>query len=237
MRNLTALLVFVAVIMCAWFGLLAARPSLRNMSATEVIQVLLGDTKDSLRKEKMVSFSPPDFHYRISFPGTPSELNTFNMWLHQTILPVPCYFMADKDLGFYASETQIGNEEAPGRTVVDASDRPLMGQPTGNNEAISQNAQYSVLVQIQEFLDAKCSAIVTGSGATLFSKIPAASGGGRYPGRIVEGTSKTPNIKYRLNVFYDQDNKRLFAVCVVGKPEEVQSKQANSFLQSLDIHP
>lgn len=237
MKSANALLVLIGVIVLSYLGLLAAKPSLRNLSPTEVLQVLLGDTKDSLRNEKFVSFKGPDTHYKVSFPGVPSQLNVYNAWLHQTVVPIPCYFMADKDLGFYVTEIQVSNSEAPGRTIVASPERALEGQSGGNNEVVAQSAQTDVLMQIQEFLESQSEGMVRNAGATLFAKMPAASGGGRYFGRSLEGSAKTPGTRYRLQVFYDQQNKRLFAIGVVGKPDEIQSRQANQFLNSLEILP
>ncbi len=237
MKSANALLILIGVIVLSYLGLLAAKPSLRNMSPMEVLQVLLGDTKDSLRNEKFVSFKAPDMHYKVAFPGLPSQLNVYNAWLHEAIVPTPCYFMADKELGFYVSETQISNSEAPGRTIVAASDRALEGQSGGNNDVIAQSAQTDVLMQIQEFLNSQSESMVRNAGATLFAKMPASSGGGRYFGRSVEGSAKAAGTRYRLQVFYDQQNKRLFAISVVGKPDEIQSRQANQFLNSLQILP
>ncbi len=238
MKSANAVLILIGVLVLGYLGLVASRPSLRNMSPMEVLQVLLGDTKDSLRNEKFVSFKAPDMHYKVSFPGTPSELNIYNMWLHPTIVPLPCYYMADRDIGFYVSEKTVDNAEAPGRTVMPNFERPLIGsEGGGNNEIVAQSGQSDMLMQIQEFLNLQSETMVKNAGATLFSKMPAASGGGRYMGRSVEGSAKAPGTRYRLQVFYDQQNKRLFAICVLGKPEELHSKQANQFLGSLQILP
>jgi hypothetical protein len=237
MKNANAVLILIGVLVLGYLGLIVARPSLRNMSPMEVMQTLLGDTKDSLRKEKFVSFTAPDSHFKVAFPGTPSELNVYNMWLHPTLVPLPGYFMADRDLGFYVSETAISNSDAPGRTSMVGLDRPLMGQDGGNNEMIAQSGQGDIITQIQEFLNAQSETMVRNAGATLFAKMPASNGGGRYFGRAVEGSAKAPGTRYRLQVFYDQQNKRLFAICVMGKPDEIQSKQANQFLNSLQILP
>ena len=237
MKSANALLILIGVLVLGYFGLIASRPSLRNMNPMEVMQALLGDTKDSLRKEKFVTFKAPDLHYKVSFPGAPSELNFFNAWLHDSIVPLPCYFMADNDLGFFINETQISNSDAPGRTALPAIDRPLMGQATGNNESVAQSGQQDVLMQIQDFLGTQSETMVKNAGATLFAKMPASSGGGRYWGRAIEGSTKKPGVRYRLQVFYDEPNKRLFAISVVGKPDEIQSLRANQFLGSLQILP
>jgi len=237
MKSANALLILIGVLVVGYFGLIASRPSLRNMNPMEVMQALLGDTKDSLRNEKYVPFKAPDLHYRVSFPGTPSELNVFNGWLHDSIVPMPCYFMADNDLGFFINETQISNADAPGRTSMPVIDRPLMGQAVGNNESVAQSGQQDQLMQIQEFLAARSDEMVKNSGATLFAKMPASSGGGRYWGRALEGSTKKTGVRYRLQVFYDEPNKRLFAISVVGKPDEIQSQRANKFLGSLQILP
>jgi hypothetical protein len=144
--------------------------------------------------------------------------------------------MADRDLGFYVTEIAISNSEAPGRTSLPSLDRSLMGQGGGNNEMVAQGGG-DLIMQIQEFLTTQSEAMVHNAGATLFAKMPASSGGGRYFGRALEGSAKTPGTRYRLQVFYDQQNKRLFAISVQGKPDEIQSKQANQFLGSLQILP
>ncbi len=237
MKSANAVLILIGLLVLGYLGLIASRPSLRNMNPMEVLQVLLGDTKDSLRNEKFVSFKAPDLHYKVSFPGTPSELNYFNVWLHPTIVPLPAYFMADQDLGFFVSEVAINNSEAPGRTTAPDLDRPLLGQTGGNNEMVAASSQSDILTQIQEFLTVQSETMVRNAGATLFSKMPASAGGGRYFGRAVEGSAKAPGTRYRLQVFYDQQNKRLFAICVLGKPDAIQSKQANQFLGSFQIIP
>ncbi len=51
-------LIFIGVLVLGYLGLIVARPSLREMSPMEVVQSLLGDTKDSLRKESLF-LQPP----------------------------------------------------------------------------------------------------------------------------------------------------------------------------------
>ncbi|HIA53481.1 MAG TPA: hypothetical protein EYN91_15560 [Candidatus Melainabacteria bacterium] len=237
MKSANAVLILIGVLVLGYLGLIASRPSLREMSPMEVLQTLLGDTKDSLRKEKFVSFKPAEGHYKVSFPGTPDELNLYNSWLHPAVIPLPGWFMADRNLGFYVSEVAIDNSDAPGRISAAAVDRPLMDPSGGNNEMVSQNSSNNILMEIQEFLDRQAETIVRNAGATLFSKVPAAAGGGRYFGRSIEGSAKTPGQRYRLQIFYDSDNHRLFAIGVSGKPEEIHCPQANQFLGSLQILP
>lgn len=237
MKNVNGVLILIGVIVLGYLGLITMRPSLRSMSPMEVLQVLLGDSKDSLHDEKFQSFKAPDLHYKISFPGTPSELNAFNGWLHPTVVPLPCYFMADRDVGFFVSEIAINNSDAPGRTEIVNIDRSLSGQAVGNNESVAASSQSGMIMAIQEFLDTQSQDMVKNAGATLFSKMPSASGGGRYPGRSIEGSAKAPGTRYRLQVFYDADNKRLFAISVSGKPDEIHRKQANQFLGSFQILP
>lgn len=237
MKSANAVLILIGVLVLGYLGLIASRPSLREMSPMEVLQTLLGDTKDSLRKEKFVQFKPPEGHYKVSFPGTPDELNIYNSWLHPAVIPLPGWFMADRNLGFYVAEVAIDNSDVPGRTLAPALDRPLMGTSGGNNEMVGQSASNNLLMEIQEFLDRQAESIVRNAGATLFSKAPAAAGGGRYFGRSVEGSAKTPGQRYRLQIFYDADNHRLFAIGVAGKPEEIHCLQANQFLGSLQILP
>lgn len=237
MKSANAVLILIGLLVLGYLGLIATRPSLREMNPMEVLQVLLGETKDSLRKEKFVSFKAPDGHYKVSFPGTPSELNVYNGWLHPTVVPLPCYFMADRDLGFYIAEIPVSNSDAPGRTAVVGLDRSLLGTSGGNNEMVAQSSSGDIISQIQEFLIQQSESMVKNGGGTLFTKMPASSGGGRYFGRALEGSAKDPGTRYRLQVFYDQQNKRLFAIAVVGKADEIQSLQANQFLGSLQILP
>ncbi|MBX9949886.1 MAG: hypothetical protein K2Y39_12030 [Candidatus Obscuribacterales bacterium] len=237
MKNANAVLILIGVLVLGYLGLVATRPSLREMSPMEVLQTLLGDTKESLRKEKFVSFKPAEGHFKVSFPGTPDELNIYNSWLHPAVIPLPGWFMADRELGFYVAEVAIDNADAPGRTSAPALDRPLMGTSGGNNEMVAQSAPNNVLMEIQEFLDRQAESIVRNAGATLFSKAPAAAGGGRYFGRSVEGSSKTPGQRYRLQIFYDSDKHRLFAIGVAGKPDVIHCPQANQFIGSLQILP
>lgn len=239
MKSANAVLVLIGLLVLGYLGLIAARPSLREMSPMEVVQTLLGDTKDSLRKEKFVSFKPSEGHFKVSFPGTPDELNLYNSWLHPSVIPLPGWFLADRELGFYVAEVLIDNSEAPGRISSAAAtlDRPLMGSSGGNNEMVASNASNNILMEIQEFLDRQAETMVRNAGATLFTKSPAAAGGGRYFGRNVEGSAKTPGQRYRLQIFYDSDNHRLFAISVSGKPDLIHSPQANQFLGSLQILP
>lgn len=238
MKNANSVLILIGVMVLGYLGLIVAKPELRSMSPMEVLQVLLGDTKDSLSKEKFSSFKAADSHFKVAFPGTPSEINFYNSWLHPTIIPLPGWFMADRDVGFFVSETQISNSDAPGRmaSAAAALERPLMGQG-GNNEMVAQSNFTDILTEIQDFLTAQSDAMVKNAGASFFIKTPISSGGGRYFGRNLEGSAKAPGTRYRLQVFYDQQNKRLFAICVIGKPDAIQSRQASQFLNSLQILP
>jgi hypothetical protein len=239
MKSANAVLIFIGVLVLGYLGLIVARPSLREMSPMEVVQSLLGDTKDSLRKEKFVSFKPAEGHFKVSFPGNPDELNLYNSWLHPAVIPLPGWFLADRELGFYVAEVPIDNSEAPGRiaAATAALERPMAGSSGGNNEMVASNSSNNILMEIQEFLDRQAETMVRNAGATLFSKAPAAAGGGRYFGRSVEGSAKTAGQRYRLQIFYDSDNRRLFAISVSGKPELIHSPQANQFFGSLQILP
>ena len=239
MKSSNSVLILIGIVALGYLGLLVFRPEFRTMSPIEVFQILLGDTKDSLSKEKFSTFKAADAHFKVAFPGTPSEINIYNSWLHPTLIPLPGWFMADREMGFFVSETQIANSDAPGRMSAAAAavDRPLMGQGGGNNEMVAQSNFTDVLTEIQEFLTAQSDAMVKNAGASFFVKTPASSGGGRYFGRNLEGSAKAPGTRYRLQVFYDQQNKRLFAICVQGKPEAIQSRQASQFLNSLQILP
>ncbi len=246
MRAILFLLFVSALVLLYCFVL---RPGADKSKIFEFLSVITGSSH-SLEKEQLVAFVPPKGNFRVSFPGQPGVLNNNNAWLRQSPLPLPHFFLADQDLGYYAS-TWAENISAP---TLSTSQLPKenpesvalgfvvaqSGQSRGpsgqsNNDLITHNLDNIDPIEIQNFLDSQCESLVSKSGGVISRKTALSLRGGAYPGRAAEGTFGNTKNAFRLRLFLDQQNKRMFCVCVVGKPKRVSSEQATRFLDSLDV--
>jgi hypothetical protein len=245
MRGLIVILVLLAVGAGALYALV---PGVRTHDMRDALAALAGEGKvESLAHEPLVMFVPEQQHFKIAFPGKPIQLNDNNSWLHQTVLRLPCYMVADKEVSFYASERQLDSYErltssidrkslpAPGFTLAHTEQSP---NAQGNNELVKQSSTAdNDVMKVQRLLDTQCEQLVASSLGTVKEKYPADLGGGMFPGRMVSGTMTTTDNKFRLAVYYDPQKNRLFSTAVVGAPARVDSSQANQFFKSMSIWP
>ncbi len=244
MRAILFLLFVSALVLLYCFVL---GPGADKSKIFEFLSVITG-SNHSLEKEQLVAFVPPKGNFRVSFPGKPGVLNTNNAWLRQSPLPLPHFFVADQDLGYYAStwaenvsaptlstsQTPKENPESTALSFAVAQSGQSSG-PSGNNDLVTQSLDNVDPIAIQNFLDSQCESIVSKSGGVISAKTPLSLRGGAYPGRAAEGTFGNTKNAFRLHLFLDQQNKRMFCVCVVGKAKRVSSAQATRFLDSLDV--
>jgi len=247
MRELVSLVLFLMIAGIAVFGLtVALDPSktydlFASLSGSETI-----DTRDSN------AFVPPKGKFRIYFPAKkPGELTEVNKFLRQTPLPCPQYYVADRDVGYFATEFPVDlskvaragvrqgtvmNNERPNDPLYFAAAQTganLAAPPDANEQSI---AQYGLdPLAVQTFIDEKCAELIDGSKGTITNKVPAGLGGGAFPGRYVEGTFKNTQNAFRMRLFLDQRTMRVVCVAVVGKTKRVYSPHATKFLNSLDM--
>ncbi len=209
---------------------------------------------ETIEKRPLELYVPSNMQFKISFPAKrPGQLFDADSFLRQTPLPCPQYYVADKDVGFFATEfkTSLGNiaTSAPQSRGLEVSADRNFNDPlyfaaaqTGATIAATQGdigtaAQRYGLdpLAVQGFLDTKCDAIIGRYRGTVTNKIPDGLGGGAFPGRYVEGVFKNTGNAFRMRLFLDQRKRRIIAVCVVGKTKRVYSQQATKFLDSLSI--
>jgi hypothetical protein len=226
------------------------RPGADKSKVFEFLSVLTGSSH-SVEKEQLIAFVPPKGNFRVSFPGKPGILDNNNAWLHRSPLPLPHFFVADQDLGYYASSwaeniaastlnlnsTQIPkvNTEEFALTFATAQSQSRGRSGQSNNDLVAGSVDTIDPIEIQKFLDSQCDSIAGKFGGVVSSKTPLSLRGGAYPGRVAEGTFGNSKDVFRLRLYLDQQNKRMFCVCVVGKPKRVFSAQATRFLDSLDV--
>ncbi len=199
------------------------------------------------------AFVPPKGKFRVYFPAKkPGELNETNRFLRQTPLPCPQYYVADRDVGYFATEYPVDlstvaragvekgitlkENQSPNDPLYFAAAQTgasLAAPPDGGDQAI---ARYGLdPMAVQTFIDERCTELIDGSKGTITNKVPASLSGGAFPGRYVEGTFKNTHNAFRMRLFLDQRTKRIVCVAVVGKTKRVYSPHATKFLDSLDM--
>ncbi|MBS1953670.1 MAG: hypothetical protein JST89_05785 [Cyanobacteria bacterium SZAS-4] len=246
MRELVSLVLFLMIAGIAVFGLTVA---LDPSKTYELFASLSGS--ETIDSRESNAFVPPKGKFRIYFPAKkPGELTEMSKFLRQTPLPCPQYYVADRDVGYFATEfpadlsnvARAGQGFAPKENA--SPDDPiffaaaqtgavLAPTPVGNNEAI---ARYGLdPLAVQTFIDGKCAELIDAKKGTITNKFPAALGGGAFPGRYVEGTFKNTQNAFRMRLFLDQRTQRIVCVAVVGKTKRVYSPHATKFLNSLDM--
>lgn len=207
---------------------------------------------ETIEKRPLELYVPSKMQFKISFPAKrPGELVFANSFLRQSPLPYPQYYVADRDVGFFA--TEFGADlsgvltTAPSSSGLEMKADHAVGDPlyfaaaqTGakifadHDEIVAVQQRYAFdPLSLQSFLDTKCAAMISKERGFISSKVPDSLSGGAFPGRYVEGTFRNTGNAFRMRLFLDQRRKRLVAACVVGKPKRVYSTQASKFLDSL----
>ncbi|HEY9676988.1 MAG TPA: hypothetical protein V6C76_03225 [Drouetiella sp.] len=234
MRLVVSLLFFCLALVVAGF----VYTVLTNPAKTYSFFANLGNP-ESLEKRALTPFAPPKSAYKISFPtaSKPDELSELMQYTRQSPLPCPQYFVADKEVAYYATsyptpmDTVTPMSNGRKNYAVVASSVVNGNIPTvGENSAIIYDP-----TTVQNFLESKCEGILSKCHATATLKAPVSVGGGRYPGRIIEGQFTDTGNAFRMKFYLDQQNKRIYAVAVVGDKKRVFSAQANKFLNSMEI--
>ncbi|CAN5419160.1 hypothetical protein BH10CYA1_BH10CYA1_02360 [soil metagenome] len=248
MRELVSLVLFL---MIAGIVVFALSVVLDPSKTYDLFASLSGS--ETIDSRQLVPFVPAKGKFRVYFPAKkPGELVDSNSFLRQTPLPCPQFYVADRDVGYFATEfpTDIStiplagavqglvlkdnpSENEPLFFAAAQTGAPLAAPPSGNNDAI---ARYGLdPIAVQTFLDTKCEGIIDKSRGTITNKVPASLSGGAFPGRYVEGTFKNTKNAFRMRLFLDQRTRRFVCVAVVGKTKRVYSPQATKFLDSLDM--
>lgn len=207
---------------------------------------------ETIEKHPLELYVPSKMQFKISFPAKkPAQLIEATSFLRQTPLPCPQYYVADRDVGFFATEfiTDLStvSNTAPSSQGLELKENQSVNDPlyfaaaqTGVKLGAAQSDIAAVSqrygldpVAVQRFLDTKCEGMIARAKGTITNKVPDGLGGGAFPGRYVEGTFKNTGNAFRMRMFLDQRTKQIVAACVVGKTKRVYSSQANKFLDSL----
>lgn len=248
MRELISLVLFLMIAGIVVFALTVV---LDPSKTYDLFASLSGS--ETIDSRGINAFVPAKGKFRVYFPAKrPGELNDSNSFLRQTPLPCPQYYVADRDVGYFATEfpTDISKVAVAGvQQGLVLKDNPSPNDPlyfaaaqTGADLAAPPNgsdiavAKYCLdPLAVQTFLDTQCVELIDHSKGTITNKVPASLGGGAFPGRYVEGTFKNTQNAFRMRLFFDQRTKRLVCVAVVGKTKRVYSPPATKFLDSLDM--
>lgn len=248
MRELVSLVLFLMIAGIAAFALTVA---LDPSKTYELFASLSGS--ETIDSRELNAFVPPKGKFRVYFPAKkPGQLTEANSFLRQTPLPCPQYYVADRDVGYYATEfpadlssvaragVQKGlvldenrSENDPIYFAAAQTGALVAAPPSGNNDTITKYGLDPLAVQT--FIDERCAELIDGKKGTTTNKVPASLGGGAFPGRYVEGTFKNTQNAFRMRLFLDQRTQRIVCVAVVGKTKRVYSPHATKFLDSLDM--
>jgi|688.fasta_scaffold168086_1 hypothetical protein len=241
-------LVFIVLLLC--LAVFALTVFLDPSKTYDFFASLSGS--ETLEKHPLELYVPSKMQFKISFPARrPAEMVFANSFLRQTPLPFPQYYVADREVGFFATEYGADLSgvlsTAPHNTGLELKADRGANDPlyfaaaqtgakilaTQSDVAVVQERYALDPLSLQSFLDTSCEGLILKYRGTITSKIPDSLGGGSFPGRYVEGTFKNTGNAFRLRLFLDQRRRRLVAACVVGKTKRVYSTQATKFLNSL----
>jgi predicted small secreted protein len=91
-------------------------------------------------------------------------------------------------------------------------------------------------VAVQAGLDGGCKGAVTSVKGAETARTAVVLGGGRYPGRDIQGTMKEPiNGKFHYRFYVDPPTGRLYQCGVVGYGHRVDTPEVKKFLSSMQI--
>lgn len=91
-------------------------------------------------------------------------------------------------------------------------------------------------VAVQQGLDGGCKGAVDSVKGVETARTAVVLGGGRYPGRDIQGTMKEPtNGKFHYRFYLDPSTGRLYQCGVVGYRHRVDTPEVDKFLSSMQI--
>jgi hypothetical protein len=163
-------------------------------------------SKPSLQGKAFTPFTVKGLHFKVSMPGEPVDQSTTNMMSGGKSNRYVC---EDSEIAFGVSEDTI----------------PMLA-----------GANLSNPLTMQKGLDGACSGAVKGVKGTEAKRTSVVLGGGRFPGREIEGTVTEPmKGKFRYRIYLDPTRARLYTVGVVGFPGRVDAPEVESFLSSVTL--
>lgn len=179
-------------------------------SAAVVVSLMLATgcttSKTSLKGKKFEPFTAKGLHFKVNMPGTPNDKSSTSM------------VTGGKSNRFVCEDDEI---------AYGVSEDPLPGLSA---------SRLSNPLALQGGLDGACSGAVKGIKGTETKRLSVVLGGGRFPGREIEGTVTEPaKGKFRYRFYIDPQTARMYSVGVVGIPSRVDAPEVDSFLSSLTL--
>ncbi len=210
--------------------------------------ILEGIDAQDLSGKKLTPYALPASHCKASFPGTP-RIPTLSQQLLGGFLSGRSAVMADAKQLYYLGEyrlpgMELGLSDSPafkgtviGVTPVQFNSLGVNGLTSspGNNSIATSSNFNSEPLKIQQALDTFTKGWLRDNGAAAAVNVPLALKGGLYSGREIGGTLKEPNHAFRLRCYCNYPRKSIVVIAARGDAQRVNSRDTQTFLDSLDM--